>query len=303
MDNQIIIILGIFLLFLFLWFLRRYELNKIKQKYHSASNFTKSEIVKVQEFSDLHQSIEAKEIGNGCLTGHFEKRNCFFSTEGGIPDGRGVEDKFDPLAKDILLPKIEGSIFCDHACKVKAYQLQNSNSKSTITFNKNSFKLESVWDYFLKVPENEDELINGKSVIENTTYATHSQSIVRPFGKIISIKDEEFLKQAFRLIEGNYSDYHYSVEKLGEGLNMSVSQVNRRLNSLTGYPAGYYIRSFRLRNAALMLIEKAGSVTDICFTSGFNELGYFSRAFKKQFGCSPTVYKKLMVKKSCYMRT
>ncbi|MBS3993094.1 MAG: AraC family transcriptional regulator [Bacteroidetes bacterium] len=33
-------------------------------------------------------------------------------------------------------------------------------------------------------------------------------------------------------------------------------------------------------------------MADICFKTGFNDQAYFSRAFKNQFGCCPSAYKK-----------
>jgi AraC-like DNA-binding protein len=74
-------------------------------------------------------------------------------------------------------------------------------------------------------------------------------------------------------------------------MNMSVSQLNRKLNALIGQPAGQLMRSLRLQRAADLLKQNAGNVSEICFNLGFNDQAYFSRAFKKQFGCSPTEYK------------
>jgi len=35
-----------------------------------------------------------------------------------------------------------------------------------------------------------------------------------------------------------------------------------------------------------------GSVSEICYQLDFNDPAYFSRAFKKQFGCSPSEFVK-----------
>ena len=72
---------------------------------------------------------------------------------------------------------------------------------------------------------------------------------------------------------------------------MSVSQLNRKLNALVDQPAGQLIRSLRLQRAADLLKQNAGSVAEICYKVGFNDQAYFSRAFKKQFGYSPSDYK------------
>jgi AraC-like DNA-binding protein len=71
---------------------------------------------------------------------------------------------------------------------------------------------------------------------------------------------------------------------------MSVSQLNRKLNALVNQPAGQLMRSLRLQRAADLLKQKAGTIAEICYQLDFNDPAYFSRAFKKQFGCSPTEY-------------
>ena len=84
----------------------------------------------------------------------------------------------------------------------------------------------------------------------------------------------------------------FGVEKLADEMNMSISQLNRKLNALVDQPPGQLIRSLRLQRAADLLKQNAGTVAEICYKVGFNDQAYFSRAFKKQFGCSPSDYKK-----------
>jgi AraC-like DNA-binding protein len=45
-----------------------------------------------------------------------------------------------------------------------------------------------------------------------------------------------------------------------------------------------------LLRAANLLENKAGSVAQVGYKLGFNDQAYFSRAFKKQFGCTPSEY-------------
>ena len=103
--------------------------------------------------------------------------------------------------------------------------------------------------------------------------------------------DRLFLEKTIKTIEDHFEDETFSVEKLADEVNMSMPQLSRKLNALINQPAGQLIRSLRLQRAADLIKQGAGNITEICFKVGFNDQAYFSRAFKKQFGCSPSGYR------------
>lgn len=294
--DGIIVLIVLVPLFLFIWFYRKYELYKTKEKYASLIKDSKTGL-KESEYSIQNKTVTKIIKDTNCLTGRSNERDCFFLADGEIQDGYRIE------AVKSFLPKINGSIFCEHACGDGNFsESQNCHRTPMIKFIKHQRELVSIWDPFLDTSSNENELKNENRIAENMIYWRNLRSDSGSFKAIDLHKDEKFLRQVFGLIQDNHTDYSYTTECLCKELHLSVSQINRRLNLLTGYPAGRLIRLFRLRSAAKLLLQNEGSITDICFNSGFNELGYFSRAFKKQFGCSPSIYKKLMTKKSEYMR-
>ena len=69
---------------------------------------------------------------------------------------------------------------------------------------------------------------------------------------------------------------------------MSVSQLNRKLNALVDQTAGKLIRSMRLQRAADLLSQNSGTIAEIAYDTGFNSHTAFARAFKQQFGITPT---------------
>jgi DNA-binding response OmpR family regulator/two-component sensor histidine kinase len=117
-------------------------------------------------------------------------------------------------------------------------------------------------------------------------------TIIKPSEVTTAPIDREFLEKTILIIEANFEDRDFSVESLAAEINMSVSQLNRKLNALIDQPAGQLMRSLRLQRAAELLAKKAGTVAQICYQLGFNDQAYFSRAFKKQFGRSPSEYMK-----------
>jgi AraC-like DNA-binding protein len=67
-------------------------------------------------------------------------------------------------------------------------------------------------------------------------------------------------------------------------------QLNRKLQALTDHPSRGFIRMLRLKRAAQLLQQSAGTVTEICYDVGFNNLSHFAKAFREQFGQSPSEY-------------
>jgi two-component system, sensor histidine kinase ChiS len=107
--------------------------------------------------------------------------------------------------------------------------------------------------------------------------------------------DQSFLGKAIEMIDAHICEEDYRVEHFAESLNMSVSQLNRKLNALVGQPAGNFIRSVRLQRSAELLNQTDKTIAEICYEVGFNDHAYFSRAFRKQFGKSPSAFRKISI--------
>lgn len=102
--------------------------------------------------------------------------------------------------------------------------------------------------------------------------------------------DQKLLKKAISVVENHMTDPQFGVEKMAEEMNMSRTNLHRKIKSITGFPPSELIRSIRLRKAARLIINKVDSVSQIAMLVGFDDYSHFSKAFKKHFGVSPTSY-------------
>ncbi len=116
--------------------------------------------------------------------------------------------------------------------------------------------------------------------------------IIKPSDITATFIDKAFLEKVLHSIEAHFEDEHFGVEELARETAMSISQFNRKLHALIAQPAGELIRSMRLQRAAELLRQNAGTVAEISYKLGFTDQAYFSRAFKKKFGCTPSEYRK-----------
>lgn len=100
-------------------------------------------------------------------------------------------------------------------------------------------------------------------------------------------RDEDFLKKLNLEIENNLSDTEFSIEKLSTALFMSRSNLQRKIKGLTALTPNDYIRVYRLKKSAKMLLDSNYRINEICYLVGFNSPSYFSKCFQKQFGVLP----------------
>jgi signal transduction histidine kinase/ligand-binding sensor domain-containing protein/DNA-binding response OmpR family regulator len=202
----------------------------------------------------------------------------------------------DLIITDVMMPKMDGYKFS----KIIRGDEKTSHIPIIMLTAKAGLDdkiegLETGIDAYLTKPFSARELkVRVKNLIyqrEELRKRFSKTSIINPSEVSTISIDQAFLEKTINTIKSNFEDEQFSVDKLAEQMNMSISQLNRKLNALIDQPPGQLIRTFRLQRAADLLKQNAGTVAEICYKVGFNDQAYFSRAFKKQFGVSPSEYK------------
>ena len=92
-------------------------------------------------------------------------------------------------------------------------------------------------------------------------------------------------------IEHNISD-HITLQNLSRQFCLSEFHFSRLFRAIIGKSPKQYILERKLSLAGIKLKETDISVIDIAYDFGFKYPEVFSRAFRKQFGVSPNVYRK-----------
>jgi len=104
--------------------------------------------------------------------------------------------------------------------------------------------------------------------------------------------DKIFMQKVYETINDHISDTDLSMDAFAEHLNISKSLLHKKIVALAGEPPGELIRRVRLKKAAELIDKKFGNLSEIALEVGFNNPAYFSEAFKKQFGVSPSQYQR-----------
>jgi signal transduction histidine kinase/DNA-binding response OmpR family regulator/streptogramin lyase len=123
---------------------------------------------------------------------------------------------------------------------------------------------------------------------ENSSKATMDKTINE------EVMENTFLQKARKVVEKNLTNYDFKVSDFHDQLNMSHSNLHRKLKQLVGLSANEFIHYVRLEKAKKMLRQTNEPVSNIAFDTGYKDPGHFSRVFKKETGVSPTEFRAAM---------
>jgi signal transduction histidine kinase/DNA-binding response OmpR family regulator len=104
--------------------------------------------------------------------------------------------------------------------------------------------------------------------------------------------EDEFLKKVRAIVESEIGNADLSPEHICRKIGMGHTNLNLKMNALTGMPVTLYIRSLRLLRAKALMTSTAFNISEIAYEVGFNDPKYFSRVFSEEFGLSPGDWRK-----------
>lgn len=110
------------------------------------------------------------------------------------------------------------------------------------------------------------------------------------FAKIAVEDDSRRILKVKNFISKNFMD-EIRLGQLSDIAGMSPSAFSRFFKLHTGRNLTDYIIDMRLGAASRMLVDTSRSISEICFSCGFNNLSNFNRIFKKKKGCSPSEFR------------
>ncbi|KAB5219183.1 helix-turn-helix domain-containing protein, partial [Bacteroides thetaiotaomicron] len=164
---------------------------------------------------------------------------------------------------------------------VKTYTELHGGSIDGVTSEKGKGTSIGLSIPVIAVEEDEIPVIASKKQLE-------SLPILKPIEA--ESQDEKFLSNIIRLIEDHLSDADLNVNALCELSGISNKQIYRKIKQLTGMSPVEYIKSIRMKKAAMLLQQKKFTVAEVMYMVGFSNHSYFSKCFQAEFGKTPRQY-------------
>lgn len=277
-----------------------------KKAYESSNNLVKTfQDIQINDFetteSDtdkkavillVEDSQEVRQFLKGIL---FENFTILEAENGRSGLEIASEKSPDLIISDVMMPSMDGFEFCK---KIKT-DWQTSHIPVILLTAKASSesKIEGLEtgadDYLTKPFSSKELLVRVKNLLEQRRKLREkfSKEIeIEPASITVNAIDNEFLEKAFAVVEKNLSNTGFSSELFAQEMFVSRSQLHRKLLAITGQAPGEFARSFRLKKAASLILEKRFSMTQIAFEVGFSSPSHFTKAFRQQFNCLPTEF-------------
>lgn len=100
-------------------------------------------------------------------------------------------------------------------------------------------------------------------------------------------KADAFLKDLGSVVKAHLTNEQFGVEELAKQMNMSRSNLHRRLKQASGQSVNQFIREYRLQSAIRLLQQEDINVSEVAYRVGFSSPSYFSTCFTEYFGYPP----------------
>lgn len=97
--------------------------------------------------------------------------------------------------------------------------------------------------------------------------------------------------RAVEFIENHFAK-PITIDDIAASGHVSRRHFFRLFEQETGVAPMEYLKKVRLQKAAAMLLTTNANVTEVAFACGFNDSNYFSSLYHKEFGISPSRFKR-----------
>jgi YesN/AraC family two-component response regulator len=164
------------------------------------------------------------------------------------------------------------------------------------SYAREAVKLGAI-DYILKPVDREDVQRAVKRAISQVE-AERQLRAVRPREGTCMEEDEGTDKAALMMakvkkyLEHSYMNYDLSLDSVSSLLNISPSYLSCIFKRCTGVNFLDYITNLRISAAKEYLSDPFKSASEIASMVGYDSSSYFTRAFKKNTGLTPTEYRR-----------
>lgn len=205
------------------------------------------------------------------------------------------DNEVDLIVSDLMMPQKDGITFCK--------EIKNDVSTSHIPFIMITAKsglenhIEGVYsgaDAYLEKPVNLKLLsltIQNLFKQQNRIKEFYAKNFYSDSSELkVNKKDNDFMKLLVKVIDEKIDQSEMDINYLTGEMSMSRTKLYAKVKALTGKSIVEFVRYYRMRKAAHLLVEENLPIQDVMNRVGIDTQSYFTRVFKQEFGKTPTAF-------------
>lgn len=246
----------------------------------------------------IEDNPDVVEYLRGCLSGQY-RLEFAFNGRAGIE--KALELVPDLIISDVMMPEKDGFEVCD-ALKndLRTSHVPIILLTARATVEDRIAGLRRGADAYLAKPFHPEELIVQAAMLAESRRALRhyftrismgqAPESTPPETAAVEVEDA-FLQQVRTVVQENLGNAALSAEDICRKIGMSHTNLNLKMNALTGMSTMYFVRTLRLQRAKTLLEAGQLNVSEVAWEVGFNDPKYFSRVFSEEFGKPPSEWR------------
>ncbi|MEO7977952.1 two-component regulator propeller domain-containing protein [Flavobacterium sp.] len=226
----------------------------------------------------------------------FSKNYIIYDAENG-EEGLKLTKKCMPdlVISDITMEHMDGLELCR---KIKESDSLSHIPVILLTASKNTeTHLQGITDGaddYITKPFDDDILVaRVESLLRNRsnlrTYFLDSITLKENSQKV-PVEYQEILKKCIDIVEANIHKKDFTIKNFALEMGMSHRTLYTKIKIISGQTLNAFIRSLRIRRAAMLLLTQDMNIAQASAEVGFEDPKYFRQQFVKLFGMTPSEY-------------
>lgn len=200
----------------------------------------------------------------------------------------------DFIISDVMMPGLSGTDLCRklksdiETCHIPVILLTSLAERDDIIRG-----LDAGADDYITKPFDPPVLKSKIASIISNRILYHKKFIDRsslPDESSIGELDRQFMAKVVDYVEENMMHETLSIDTIAMEMAMSRTVFFKKIKSLTGLSPQDLVRDIRMKKAAALLEERRCTISEIAYLTGYPNAKYFSTAFKKYYGKTPSEY-------------
>ena len=203
----------------------------------------------------------------------------------------------DLIISDVMMPIMDGIEFC----KLIKEEIETSHIPFLMLTARDAVAsriagIESGADFYFSKPLSMELLsLTIRNIFKQKQKLTERYLMdqhVEAKDLVHSKKDKAFMEELITLIEAHLDNPEMDVDYICTQIGMSRTKLYQKIKTITGQSIGEFVRIIRLKKAVQLMTHQDISLSEVMYSVGIQTQSYFTKAFKKEFGKTPSQFLK-----------